>query len=122
MQTVTVENPVSIPELHEMSQKMFQKIVKAVVDVEEEIMVIDAEMHADQEAFLLDQGSKQENLWGINLHTDKFGLDELIEWNAIMNIRPSWGNRSRGVDDPMVQKRIRALVARLLACPPELKA
>ena len=42
--------------------------MKAVVDVKQEIIVIDAELHADEEELLLDQGSRQEDLWGINLY------------------------------------------------------
>jgi hypothetical protein len=45
---------ISVDELKLMSAKMFEKIVKAVVDIEKEIMIIDAPMHADQEFFLLE--------------------------------------------------------------------
>ena len=56
---------------------MFNNIVKAVIDVEQEIMVVDAMLHADQEDFLLNQGSVQENLWGINLYPELFGTRNL---------------------------------------------
>ena len=63
-----LDKKITIDELAQISQRMFGTLVKAVVDVDKEIMVIDAELHSDQEAFLLESGSEQDNLWGINLY------------------------------------------------------
>ena len=52
---------------------MFERLVKAVVDIEREIMVVDSGLHADEEFYLLENGSLQKDLWGINLHPDQFG-------------------------------------------------
>ena len=82
---------------------MFARLVKAVVDIEKEIMIVDAELHADEELMLLDHGSEQKNLWGINLYPDRIGNDNWIEFDSMINLRPSWGNKSRGVDDPNIQ-------------------
>ena len=109
-----VEKKISIDELTKMSEKMFSKLVKAVVDVEKEIMVVDAELHADQKEFLLERGSNQINLWGINLHPSKAASEGFIEFDSMINVRPSWGNKSRSVDDPIIQKKIRAIVDRLV--------
>ena len=54
-----VENKISIKELKGMSSKMFGNLVKGVVDIEKELLVVDAELHSDQEAYLLEKGSKQ---------------------------------------------------------------
>ena len=62
----TIES-VSLAELQVMSEKMYGTLVKADVDVVKKIVIIDMEMHADGEAELLQSGSKQEDLWGINL-------------------------------------------------------
>lgn len=111
MQLVTEK--ISVAELTEMAQKMYGQLVKAVVDIERGIMVVDAELHADQEFFLLEDGSLQDNLWGINLHPDSAG-DDFIEFDSMINLRPSRGNKSRGVDNPVVQKQIRSIVDRLV--------
>jgi len=105
----TVENNISIKELKEMSSKMFGNLVKAVVDVEKEILVVDAELHSDQEAYLLQLGSKQENLWGINIYPD-LDKEERIEFDSMINLRPSQGNNSRGVEDEEIQKKILDIV------------
>ena len=101
---------ISVDELKLMSVKMFESLVKAVVDIEKQVMIVDAEMHADQEEVLLEQGSEQYNLWGINLHPDFFGTDEFIEFDSMINIRSSQGNRSRSVESVATQKVIRLLV------------
>ena len=54
MKLIQGNDTISVDELKIMSSKMFEKIVKAVVDVEKEIMLIDAPMHADQEFLLLE--------------------------------------------------------------------
>lgn len=109
-----VDKKISIEELSKMSEKMFGNLVKAVVDVEQGIMVVDAEFHADQEYLLLEQGSRQENLWGFNLYPAKMGSAGWIEFDSMVNLRPSQNNRSRGVDDQKTQIVIRAIVDRLV--------
>lgn len=104
-----VKENISIDELKEMSSKMFGNLVKAVVDVEKNILVVDAELHSDQEAYLLQLGSKQENLWGINIYPD-LNKEERIEFDSMINLRPSQGNSSRGVEDEEIQKKILDIV------------
>lgn len=109
-----VQNNISIDELKKMSEKMFGGLVKAVIDIEKKIMVVDAELHADQESLLLENGSEQKNLWGINIYPEKVGDERWIVFDSMINLRPSDGNRSRGVDNPTIQKEIRAIVNALV--------
>ena len=104
-----VNENISIDELKEMSSKMFGNLVKAVVDVEKNILVVDAELHSDQEAFLIESGSNQKNLWGINIYPD-LSNEERIEFDSMINLRPSQGNSSRGVEDEEIQKKILDIV------------
>ena len=99
-----------------MADNLFGNLVKAVVDVQREIIVVDAELHADEESLLLENGSKQENLWGINLYPefDK-SSEEFIEFDSMINLRPSRNNRSRGVDDPIIREKIIAVVHRWIS-------
>lgn len=64
------------------------------------------------EALLLDDGSLQSDLWGINLYPAEPG-DGFIEFDAMINVRPSQGNPSRDVLDDGTRSRIRAVVSRL---------
>jgi len=113
MRLVDRENRITVNELDEMAAAMFGDLVKAVVDLRREVMALDAELHADEEAFLMEQGSKQADLWGINLYPALRG-DEMVEFDSMINLRPSQGNRSRGVEDPALRARILELVSRLV--------
>ncbi len=105
-----IVDTISTAELSEMAQNMYGNLVKAVVDLKEQTLIVDAEMHADEEEYLLENGSKQANLWGINLYPDKFGTDEFLEFDSMINIRPRQNNMSRGVEDEATRKQIVALV------------
>lgn len=101
---------ISVAELQEMATKMHEAIVKADVDLAKGIIVVDMGMHADGEAYLLEQGSKQHDIWGINLHLDKYDTDEFVEFDSMINLRPSQSNYSRGVDDETVRAQIVKLI------------
>lgn len=97
-----------------MADNGFGNFIKAVVDIENEIMAVDAELHSDEEAMLLENGSKQKNLWGINLYPELIGED-FIEFDSMINLRPSHGNRTRGVDNPEIREKIKAVINKLAA-------
>jgi len=91
----------------------FSDLVKGVVDLRRGVMLLDADMHADEEAVLLAEGSAQRDLWGINLYPELPEADWL-EFDSMINLRPSFGNRSRSVDDPATRQAIASLIERLV--------
>ena len=108
-----VDTSITRAELRSMAEGRFGELVKAVVDVRRMVMAIDADLHSDEEALLIEHGSLQADLWGINLYPDLHSED-WIEFDSMINIRPSQGNRSRGVDDPEVRSRIVEVMDRLV--------
>lgn len=113
MPTTLITEPVPMLYLRELGEELFGDMVKAVVDVEKGIMAVGAELHADEEAFLLERGSRQDNLWGINLYTER-KLSEMVEFDSMINIRPRQNNRSRGVEDANLRDRIQTIVGKLV--------
>lgn len=105
-----VTGAISLSELKKLAENFFGDMVKGVVDVRLRTLALDAELHADLEALLLREGSAQKDLWGINLYPDMKG-DAFLEFDSMINIRPSQGNRSRGVEDAEVRTVIRSIVA-----------
>jgi hypothetical protein len=101
---------ITIAELTEMAEKMYGNFVKGVVDIEKGMLVLDAEMHVDEEQLLLEQGSSQKDLWGINLYPDNFGQEDFVEFDSMINIRPRQQNKSRSVEDPEIRQKIIKLV------------
>jgi len=108
-----VKSKIKIDELKEMAKKMYGNLVKAVVDVEKEIMVVNGELHADEEELLIKRGSHPKNLWGINLYPELQGKD-WIEFDSVINLKPHLGNKTRGVDDPKIKKKIIEIVNKLV--------
>ena len=96
-------------ELKKMAVESFGNLVKAVVDLDRGLVAVDAELHSDLEALLLQDGSKQKNLWGINIYPEMQG-EEFIEFDSLINIRPSQGNKSRGVENQETRAKIVAIV------------
>ena len=106
-----IVDKIKVSELQEMSSKMYGQLVKAVVDINLMILVVDAELHADQEKYLLENGSQQSDLWGINLYPDDYDTEDFVEFDSMINIRPRQGNRSRDVEDSEIRKKIITIVS-----------
>jgi len=104
-----IKTKISRTELQKIAETQFGDLVKAVVDVRQGIMAVGGDLHADEEEVLIEQGSQQSNLWGINLYPGE-PKEKWIEFDSVINIRPSSGNRSRGVDDPKVREEIVRIV------------
>jgi len=105
------DRELSKAELQTMASEYFGDMVKGVADVDRGLLALNAELHADLEALLLEDGSHQNSLWGINLYPDMDGED-FLEFDSLINIRPMQGNRSRGVEDEAIQEDIKKLVAK----------
>jgi hypothetical protein len=109
-----VTAPLPLGDLRRLAEGQFGEFVKAVVDVTRGIMAIGGELHADEEAVLLQDGARQSDLWGVNLYPD-LPMPDFIEFDSMINVRPSQGNRSRGIEDVAVRQQIEDVVARLVA-------
>lgn len=105
---------VAIKELHEMAERMYGGLVKAAVDVVKHVVIIDMEMHADGEAKLLELGSKQSDLWGINLYPAKFGSEDFIEFDSMINLKPHQNNLTRSVNNPAIQELIKNIISKVV--------
>jgi Protein of unknown function (DUF5674) len=108
-----VHEPIMLEDLRVIARDQFGEMVKAVVDVAQGIMAIGGELHADEETILLDQGSRQADLWGVNLYPEA-PPPERLEFDSMINVRPAAGNRSRSVEDPALRAHIREIVDRLV--------
>ena len=110
----TGQSKIEISELKEMAKKMHGFFVKAIIDIEKGIMAFDAPMHSDLFEFLVnEEGSNPVNLWGINIHPDQ-NEENLIEFDSMMNIKPGLGNRTRGIENEEIRKKIIEIVNKIV--------
>ncbi|OGY89575.1 MAG: hypothetical protein A3B30_02395 [Candidatus Komeilibacteria bacterium RIFCSPLOWO2_01_FULL_52_15] len=98
-----IASPIPAAELKRIAKEGFGDMVKAVVDLDKKIMAVGGELHADEEALLLDKGSKQNSLWRINIYPDQ-PRDSWIEYDSMINIRPSQNNRSRNIENALIRE------------------
>ena len=105
--------PITRNELQKIADETFGDLVKGVVDIQQGTLAIGGELHADEEAILLENGSNQRDLWGINLYPSIEG-DDMIEFDSMINVRPSQGNRSRSVEDAATRASILDLIHKLI--------
>ena len=108
-----LQQAISIAELKALAQNTFGDMIKCVADVKRSLLAVDADLHADLERLLLENGSAQEDLWGFNLWVEEEGED-FIEFDSLINIRSWQDNPSRGVENPEVQKVIKSIVDRFI--------
>ena len=110
---ILISETIATRQLADLVERFFTDMVKYVVDVERGIAAVGGELHADAEQLLLEDGSRQEDLWGANYYPGR-GEDGCIEFTSLINIRPSQGNRSMEIEDDAVRARVRELTNRLI--------
>jgi len=108
-----ISQPITRGRLKELAEAGFGDMIKAVVDCRRRVMVVGGELHADEEQWLLDDGSIQADLWGVNLYPAD-SSEHWIEFDSMINVRPSQGNPSRGVESSETQALIRVIVMELI--------
>jgi hypothetical protein len=110
---VLVESRLDRAELRRLVAAHFEDMVKYVVDVERGVAAVGGELHADEEALLLEHGSRQEDLWGANYYPGR-GEQGCIEYTSLINIRPAQDNRSMVIADAALRARVREITFALI--------
>ena len=116
---VIVTSRIERGELSRLVDLYFRDMVKYVVDVRRRVAAVGGELHADGERLLLDEGSHQRDLWGANYYPG-LGPERCIEYTAIINIRPSQGNRSMEIQDADTREQVQEVTFELMGAGEEL--
>ena len=98
MAVVFIENRVA-PDDIKKAQEEYGSYIKIVVDVENELIVIGGEWHADGEKLLLEKGASQRNIWGGGIDSDTKNIDTV----ALINLRPGLDNNSQEILDKKIR-------------------
>ena len=108
-----LQTAITRAELAALAENTFGDMIKCVADVKQGLLAIDAELHADLERLLLENGSAGEDLWGFNLYPDEEGED-FIEYDSLINIRSWQGNPSRVISNPEIKEAIEKIVSQFI--------
>lgn len=114
MEILIVREPMDQETLNALAKAWHHLLVKGVVDIESDLIALGGEWHMDANNRLIEQGSRQENLWGFNIYPKEKG-NAAIEYISLINIRPGQGNRSMEITSEKTRKAIRKIMA--LAIP-----
>lgn len=114
METRIVKDKITLNELKTLAHEQYGDIVKAVVDVSQEILGVGGELHIDIQSLLIEKENSQvHDTWGINLYIEKKGSD-FVEFDSMINLKPFLGNKTRGVENIEVQNKIREVISKLV--------
>lgn len=107
-----IRKPATPEQIAEMLQA-FDDFIKLAVDVDKEILAGGGNLHADCENTLLQDGSRQENIWG----ADWVPNDKEVRFDSFINIRPNQNNPSMTIHDPVIRDQVERITRRLLEKP-----
>jgi len=107
--SLIIRTKASKMELKEIAEH-FDGYIKVVVDVDREILAGGGDRHSDDERLLLDDGSRQKDLWGGGLDIETGEID----YNSIINLRPKQDNPSRDILSKEIREKFDKIVKKLL--------
>lgn len=108
-----IKQKIAKPQWQKIAEETFGDMVKGVVDVHQKIIALGGELHADAEEALLEEGSRQCDLWGFNIFINREKEDR-IEYTSLINIRPRDGNRDREVKSQALRDSIKKIIDELV--------
>lgn len=114
MKIQIIEKRISEKELRKVAEEFYGEMIKGVVDIEREILAMGGEYHMDANNMLIENDSKQQNIWGFNWYFDRNG-DDRIEYISLINIRPKAGNRVMEVQDKSLRDKMKKIILKYLA-------
>ncbi|HJH55614.1 DUF5674 family protein [Brachyspira hyodysenteriae] len=110
---IIIKEGIEVSEIKNMLGNYFTDMVKGVVDIEKNELALDAELHSDLESLLIENGSLQKDLWGINIYPE-LDDEDFIEFDSWINIKPTDNNRSRYVEDENIRNKIIEILDNLI--------
>lgn len=113
MRIEIIRQPIKKEQVVELARELYGEMAKGVVDLDRKVIALGGEMHADAEAMLLEDGSKQEHLWGFNVYPAK-PREEWLEYTSLINIRPAAGNRTMVIGEEKVRTAVAGIVNHLI--------
>ena len=110
---LVLDRKIELEELRRLAEAHFQDMVKLVIDIRRRVVGAGGELHADAEKLLLEDGSRQADLWGANYYPGR-GKENCLEYTALINIRPAEGNRSMEIADESLRAAVRDIAFELI--------
>ena len=95
---ITKNKPFTLEEI-ELLKEEFEIYIKTVIDLEKKICSAGMDRHFEGEQLLLQQGSKQKNIWGGGIDLETLEID----FNSFINIRPRDNNLKNEIQSEVLK-------------------
>lgn len=105
-----IDKPITRAEAKEIAKEFYVEMVKGVVDLERKILALGGEWHIDAKNVLMEDGSKQQDVWGFNFYPD----ENRIHFVSLINIRPLQNNRSIEIKDENLRNRMEEIIRKMI--------
>ena len=109
-----IDQKITENELREIAKDFYTDMIKGVVDIERGILAMGGEYHIDASTVLIENESRQQDIWGFNWYFDRAG-DERIEYVSLINIRPAQGNMAMEVQDASLRDTMKTIILEYLS-------
>jgi len=104
---------ISVEEVKELANLWYGTMIKGTVDVELGRVALGGDYHVESSEMLTGSGSKFENVWGFNIRFEE-NPDGVLEFDSMVNIKPNFGNRSRGINNEEVVKKAKDVIHKFI--------
>lgn len=112
-----IREPATLQQIKEMLEA-FESYIKLAVDIKREVLAGGSSLHSDCEAVLLEDGSKQEDIWGADwipdLQPEETTSGGEVRFEALINVRPKQKNFSLEIQDPQIRTQVETIARKLL--------
>lgn len=109
MQIQILNNKISIDEAKKLADGWYGTMIKGCVDIEQSRVALGGDYHIESSELLTKSGSKFEDVWGFNIRFEE-NPDGVLEFDSMVNLKPNFGNRSRGINNQEVSNKAREVI------------
>ncbi len=104
-----LEKPVSMDYVRELAVEWYGTMIKGTVDIAKNKVAIGGKYHVESCELLVEGGGDHTNVWGFNIRFEE-DQNGILEFDSLVNIKPSLGNKSRSVENPEIIKKATEII------------
>ena len=113
MNITVLDHKSRIEEVKKMADFWYGTMIKGAVDIEQERVALGGDYHIEDSEVLTASGSKFEDIWGFNIRFEE-NPDGVLEFDSMVNIKPNFGNHSRGINDEDIIKKAKEIIYKFI--------
>ncbi len=110
---IILDHKITLEEVKKIADFWYGTMIKGAVDIERGRVALGGDYHIEDSELLTSTGSKFEDIWGFNIRFEE-NSDGVLEFDSMVNIKPNFGNRSRGIHNDGVIKKAKEIIYKII--------